>query len=491
MATLIKLEIDSVAYDCCKRMWKMLAGEKPEIAVSKLSSGKGLTTPLVSMINEKINLLMSRLEEFAPTAFLSPENGKIFRKKIADWYGVLHQKKSSFGKQSKVVYLVDVVNEQLRKPYLDEIVRLMATIKPEIQLIKSKKELSPDQRKRVEEVKKVIKIQKNLLNQQPYCTNDIITIFLHHKLGRMDPSEKRRIEYYKNKTKLDTPKRDEMITFLKNNSVSDYDKERLNTEIMNINENLSFYEDEINKIMSTYYNLLTPELIADFIRKYSGTFWDHINVNKNTISITVRLAAITKKPTQKKNGKNVKIRHSKANISVAQRAKDLFFYPYKITSKQIPADLEQDIDNDLTVIDNYRQWSASNTGTDFSTEYKDNYLAFWQQLKTSPKEDEYHEEDDTEDFGPAEENDPATEERYRYENLMGYLYDITKNDPTGRKKIEDANDIILAFSKLDDYDARRDQLRRMIDSGTVKYPGGFAVGEMTKMLNPEYVPNIR
>jgi hypothetical protein len=31
----------------------------------------------------------------------------------------------------------------------------------------------------------------------------------------------------------------------------------------------------------------------------------------------------------------------------------------------------------------------------------------------------------------------------------------------------------------------------MIDSGTVKFPGGFAVGEMTKMLNPDYIPNIR
>ena len=95
MATLIKLEIDSVAYDCCKWMWKMLSGEKPESAVSKLSSGKGLAASSVSMISEKISLLMSRLEEFAPTVFLSPEDGKTFRKKIADWYSVLHQKSMS------------------------------------------------------------------------------------------------------------------------------------------------------------------------------------------------------------------------------------------------------------------------------------------------------------------------------------------------------------------------------------------------------------
>ena len=310
----------------------MLAGEKPESAVFKLSSGKGLTASSASTIRDKINLLMSRLEELAPTAFLTPEDGKTFRKKIADWYGVLHQKKSSFGKQSKVVYLVDAVNEQLRKPYLDEIARLSESIKPEIQLVMCKKELSPDQIKRVVEAKKAINIQKNLLNQQPYCTNDIITIYLHHKLNEINSSTERSIDYFEYHTKLDLSKRDEIITYLKTKPLSNEDRDRLKSRIKNINKNLAIYEREIDKIMSEYYHLLTPELIADFIRKYSGTFWDRIKVNKNTISVTVRLAANTKKPTQKKNGKIGKTRRSKANISVAQRAKDLFFYPYKIIS---------------------------------------------------------------------------------------------------------------------------------------------------------------
>ena len=389
MATLIKIEIDSVAYEYCKWMWKMLAGEKPESAVFKLSSGKGLTASSASTIRDKINLLMSRLEELAPTAFLTPEDGKTFRKKIADWYGVLHQKKSSFGKQSKVVYLVDAVNEQLRKPYLDEIARLNESIKPEIQLVMCKKELSPDQIKRVVEAKKAINIQKNLLNQQPYCTNDIITIYLHHKLNEINSSTERSIDYFEYHTKLDLSKRDEIITYLKTKPLSNEDRDRLKSRIKNINKNLAIYEGEIDKIMSEYYRFLTPEFIADFIRRYSGTFWDRIKVNKNTISVTVRLAANTKKPTQKKNGKIGKTRRSKANISVAQRAKDLFFYPYKIISKQVPVNLEKDIDNDLTVIDNYKQWTTSNRVTDFSTEYKDGYLSFWQQLSTSPTEDEY------------------------------------------------------------------------------------------------------
>ena len=478
MATLIKLEIDSVAYDCCKWMWKMLAGEKPESAVSKLSSGKGLTASSASTISEKIDLLMSRLEEFVPTAFLSPEDGNTFRKKIADWYGVLHQKRLSFGKQSKVLYLVDAVNEQLRKPHLDEIARLRATIKSEIQLIKSKKELTLDQTKRVEEVKKAIKIQKDLLNQQPYCTNDIITIYLHQKLENMDSSDRHRIEYYENYTKLDTSKRDEIASYIKEKPLSDDDKDKLKNRIKILNKNLSSYEDEINKTMSAYYKLLTPELIADFIRKYSGTFWGRIKVNKNTISVTVRLAAITKKSTQKKDGKNGKTHRSKANITVTQRAKDLFFYPYKIISKQVPVDLEKDIDNDLTVIDNYKQWTASNTATYFSTEYKDGYLSFWQQLNTSPTEDEY-------------ELVPPTETEMKCMELTEYLEEITENDEVGRKKVEAAGDIISKFCQLDNYEERFSQLRRMIDSGTVKFPGGFAVGEITKMLNPEYIPNIR
>ena len=227
-----------------------------------------------------------------------------------------------------------------------------------------------------------------------------------------------------------------------------------------------------------YYRFLTPELIADFIRRYSGTFWDRIKVNKNTISITLRLTAITKKPTHKKNGKIGKTRRSKANISVAQRAKDLFFYPYKIISKQVPVDLEKDIDNDLTVIDNYKQWTASNTVTDFSTEYKDGYLSFWQQLNTSPTEDEY-------------ELVPPTETEMKCMELTEYLEEITENDEVGREKVTAAGEIVLKFCQLKNYEKRFSQLRRMIDSGTVKFPGGFAIGEITKMLNPDYIPNIR
>ena len=83
------------------------------------------------------------------------------------------------------------------------------------------------------------------------------------------------------------------------------------------------------------------------------------------------------------------------------------------------------------------------------------------------------------------------DDEFNYEELMDYLNEKLINDSSGREKIKNAKDTIYAFCKLKDFATRFAQLRAMIDSGTVKYPGGFAVYEMTKMLNPEYIPNIR
>ena len=74
---------------------------------------------------------------------------------------------------------------------------------------------------------------------------------------------------------------------------------------------------------------------------------------------------------------------------------------------------------------------------------------------------------------------------------MEYLNEKLKNDLSGKEKLMNAKSIIYTFCKLEEFPKRFEQLRAMIDSGTVKWPGGFAVGEMTKMLNPEYMPNIR
>ena len=86
---------------------------------------------------------------------------------------------------------------------------------------------------------------------------------------------------------------------------------------------------------------------------------------------------------------------------------------------------------------------------------------------------------------------PPTETEMRCMELTEYLEEITVNDKVGREKVQAANDIVWKFCNLHNFEERYSQLQRMIDSGTVKFPGGFAVGEITKMLNPEYIPNIR
>lgn len=100
------------------------------------------------------------------------------------------------------------------------------------------------------------------------------------------------------------------------------------------------------------------------------------------------------------------------------------------------------------------------------------------------------EKEDSSDYPDEVPGEPGDDE-LNYRDLMEYLNEKVKYDSSGKEKLMNAKDIIYAFCKLEEFSKRFEQLRAMIDSGTVKWPGGFAVGEMKKMLNPEYVPNIR
>lgn len=97
---------------------------------------------------------------------------------------------------------------------------------------------------------------------------------------------------------------------------------------------------------------------------------------------------------------------------------------------------------------------------------------------------------DSSDYPDEVPGEPGDDE-LNYRDLMEYLNEKVRYDLSGKEKLMNAKDIIYAFCKLEDFSKRFEQLRAMIDSGTVKWPGGFAVGEMRKMLNPEYTPNIR
>lgn len=387
MSTRKKIEIDSVAYECSQRMWNQLTGDTPESALSKLSSNKGLTVPSVGKICEKIDLLMSRHQEFAPAAFMDGECGKIYRKKLSDWYSHLHNLKKSLNKKSQVIYLADAVNDILTKNYKDEIGRLATSIQVEKRLVKEKRPLTDDQRKYYVEVTAKIKEQQKLLEEASICNNDIITLFLHRNMASMSDSEKQNLDNLNREIMGRLADRDRLVAQLKDKSVADNIREGNKTKIGNIDTRLSVLQQQKDTVLAKYYSL-TPELVANFLRKYSGTFWDRINVKKNVSEVSIQMAAVKKaRPSNGDDVKKKKIRRKKSAVTLKERAEKLCLYPYKIVFEEVPEDLESGIDNDLAVIDRFKQWSSSNYVPDFSAEYQNGYLSFWRQLKTTHKKE--------------------------------------------------------------------------------------------------------
>ena len=128
---------------------------------------------------------------------------------------------------------------------------------------------------------------------------------------------------------------------------------------------------------------------------------------------------------------------------------------------------------------------------DFPPKVDDNKTALPSQENDSlPIINDIPSQEDMSDYPDEVPGEPGDDE-WNYHDLMDYLNEKLINDSSGREKIKNAMDIVYAFCKLKNFTTRFAQLRAMIDSGTIKYPGGFAVYEMTKMLNSEYIPNIR
>ena len=383
MSTRKKIEIDSVAYECSQRMWNQLTGDTPESALSKLSSGKGLTVPSVGKICEKIDLLMSRHQEFAPAAFMDGECGRIYRKKLSDWYSHLHNLKKSLNKKSRVIYLADAVNDILTKSYKDEIGRLATSIQVEKRLVKEKHPLTDDQRRHYDEVMNMIKELQKRLEEVPVCNNDIITMFLHRNMAGMPDDEKQSLCDLNREILGRLADRGRLAAQLKDKSIADNIREGNKTKIGNIDGLLPVLQKKKDAVLTKYYSL-TPELISDFLRKYSGTFWDRINVKKDIAEVSIQMAAVKKaKPSNGDDVKKKKVRRKKPTLTLKERAEKLCLYPYKIVFEEVPENLENDIDNDLAVIDRFKEWSSSNYVPDFSAEYQKGYLFFWQQLKTT------------------------------------------------------------------------------------------------------------
>lgn len=480
MQNTVKIKVDEIVYEYSCYIWGLICAEKPQKVVSLLSEGKGVVSKKDSPIHEKIALLMQEVNLFVPRVRMEKDFG--YRTLNAQWYSSLFKRKKSL--KCLPVYLCDAVNQIIAKPYQDQIRQLRESIRTEIIMQKDNKALFPEQAVKVKYVTTKINDQKKRLARQPKCTNDILTTLLH--------------EYVDSPSQDDSTRLHDLTAIIVNQEMilKTY-KERLKKELgdsssdsrLSLEKKIEDVKTKINhckqqryEIRKKYYEKfrkeMTPQAIADQLLKYPGTFWEQFNRSMNIINVNVKIY------TSNKSGK----KGSKKQPTLAKRGEALILFPHAVLDTKADEGLLVDIDHDLKVYEEWDAWARNHPEKVFSESYKDAYENYRRQFKTIPSLKSC-------DSNPDPEDEyyliPPTETEMKCMELTEYLEEITENDEVGRKKVEAAGDIISKFCQLDNYEERFSQLRRMIDSGTVKFPGGFAVGEITKMLNPEYIPNIR
>lgn len=478
MYSTIKIKVDEIVYEYSCLVWGSICGEKPQKVVSLLSEGKGIVSKQDSPTHEKIALLMQEVNLFVPRVRMEKDFG--YRTSNARWYSSLLKRKKSL--KCLPVYLCDAVNEIIAKPYNDEIARLRESIKAEIRLQKEKKSLTPEQTAKVKDVTMKIQDQKKMLARQPKCTNDILTTLLHEYVDSPSQDDVVRLQNLTNEIiSLDAVLKTYMERIKETSDDSTLDS-RLSLMKMIEDEKSKIYncKQQRYEIRKKYYEqfrrAMTPQAIADQLMKYPETFWGQFNRNINMIDVNVKIYS------NKKSGK----KGGKKQTTLAKHGEALLLFPHAVLNTKVDEGFLADIDNDLKVYEEWDVWAREHPERVFSESYKETYENYRKQYKTIPSvkpcdsdpEDEYYLK-------------PPTEMEMRCMELTEYLEEITVNDKVGREKVQAANDIVWKFCNLHNFEERYSQLQRMIDSGTVKFPGGFAVGEMTKMLNPDYIPNIR
>ena len=459
-------------------MWGSICGEKPQKVVSLLSEGKGIVSKQDSPTHEKIALLMQEVNLFVPRVRMEKDFG--YRTSNARWYSNLLKKKRSL--KCLPVYLCDAVNEIIARPYQDQINHLRESVKAEMRLQKEKKLLTPEQEAKVKDVTAKINEQKKMLARQPKCTNDILTTLLHEYVDSPSQDDVVRLQNLTNEiTSLDAVLKTYMER-LKEASDDLRSDSRFSLEktIEDEKSKMNRCKQQRYEIRKKYYEqfrrAMTPQAIADQLMKYPETFWGQFNRNINMIDVSVKIYS------NNKSGKKC----SKKQSTLAKRGEALLLFPHAVLNTKVDEGFLADIDNDLKVYEEWDVWAREHPERVLSESYKETYENYRKQYKTIPSvkscdsdpEDEYYLK-------------PPTEMEMRCMELTEYLEEITVNDKVGREKVQAANDIVWKFCNLHNFEERYSQLQRMIDSGTVKFPGGFAVGEITKMLNPEYIPNIR
>jgi hypothetical protein len=478
MYSTIKIKVDEIVYEYSCLVWGSICGEKPQKVVSLLSEGKGIVSKQDSPTHEKIALLMQEVNLFVPRVRMEKDFG--YRTSNAQWYSNLLKKKRSL--KCLPVYLCDAVNEIIARPYQDQINHLRESVKAEMRLQKEKKSLTPEQEAKVKDVTAKINEQKKMLARQPKCTNDILTTLLHEYVDSPSQDDVVRLQNLTNEiTSLDAVLKTYMERLKEaSDDLTSDSRFSLEKTIEDEKSKMNRCKQQRYEIRKKYYEqfrrAMTPQAIADQLMKYPETFWGQFNRNINMIDVSVKIYS------NNKSGKKC----SKKQSTLAKRGEALLLFPHAVLNTKVDEGFLADIDNDLKVFEEWDVWAREHPERVLSESYKETYENYRKQYKTIPSvkscdsdpEDEYYLK-------------PPTEMEMRCMELTEYLEEITVNDKVGREKVQAANDVVWKFCNLHNFEERYSQLQRMIDSGTVKFPGGFAVGEITKMLNPEYIPNIR
>lgn len=480
MYSTIKIKVDEIVYEYSCLVWGSICGEKPQKVVSLLSEGKGIVSKQDSPTHEKIALLMQEVNLFVPRVRMEKDFG--YRTSNAQWYSNLLKKKRSL--KCLPVYLCDAVNEIIARPYQDQINHLRESVKAEMRLQKEKKSLTPEQEAKVKDVTAKINEQKKKLARQPKCTNDILTTLLHEYVDSPSQDDVVRLQNLTNEiTSLDAVLKTYMERLKEaSDDLTSDSRFSLEKTIEDEKSKMNRCKQQRYEIRKKYYEqfrrAMTPQAIADQLMKYPETFWGQFNRNINMIDVSVKIYS------NNKSGKKGRKKQS----TLAKRGEALLLFPYTVLDTKVDEGFLADIDNDLKVYEEWDVWAREHPERVLSESYKETYENYRKQYKTIPSVKPC-------DSNPDPEDEyyliPPTETEMRCMELTEYLEEITVNDKVGREKVQAANDIVWKFCNLHNFEERYSQLQRMIDSGTVKFPGGFAVGEITKMLNPEYIPNIR
>lgn len=314
-------------------------------------------------------------------------------------------------------------------------------------------------------------------------------------------------------------------------------KERVSGLIMERQYSPIYYKDIVNQLLLNKTTVrcsqkhlewclsilgpdnMKPGKIADTILKYDAQSWEEVKPLAKNDHYSVRLDDYSKE-TQKD-------------------FRDKIEFIYKLSTPSVGDTLIGQLQNDIQVIADIKKW-CNEDHPSYSTTIAE-YLKFLHRLQTVtssilPKKlirkmenvisSEVKAVEETEaestasaktvvtesvvpstvtdesiiqdlpqvDYSSDDPNEVPGEpgdDELNYRDLMEYLNEKLRNDSSGKEKLMAAKDIIYSFCQLEDFSKRFEQLRAMIDSGTVKWPGGFAVGEMKKMLNSDYIPNIR